>query len=164
MKNTLLLSGFQTSFSSKNRVGQETFLEDLFGTESACIGETNDWKEKVCYKFNDPLEKIGVINPWLHGFYNPYERCDVSYGTQQKANDEYIDTIIYPIDNMQYPPDMPWGSECLNKRGDVVTSPGNITAQITKAKIFFAFVIFLFCVRPVAIQHKPSHSYRQPSI
>jgi len=64
VSNKLLLAGFLSKFASKNKVGQETFLQNLFTAESACIGETNDWKEKVFLFF------VSLFKPSFNHFSN----------------------------------------------------------------------------------------------
>lgn len=121
----MFYKGFLTSYSSMTRDNQEVYLKKLFDEKRVCAGSAYDWQDKVCYKYNDPAEHIGVVNPWLHGYYNPYERCDVTFGQLERAQDEFIDTYIYTANgDNTYPPDMPLGQQCYTRYGQKVTTLG----------------------------------------
>jgi hypothetical protein len=125
--------GFMTWYSSMNHSDPalEDYTQRLFGENSACKSSTSegssDWQEKVCYRYIDKSlrEQKGVVNPWLHGYYNPFSRCDVSYSGITPDSNEYIDTYMYPgADGINYPPDMPFGETCAKQRKQTVLTPG----------------------------------------
>lgn len=123
----LFTSGFISTYSSENKTDKflESYLETLFGKDSACSSATFD--DAVCYRTRNGsnMESINVINPWLHGMYNPYSHCDISFSGVTPDASEFINTFIDPsINGKPYPENMPWGEKCYNSKNQRTIKPG----------------------------------------
>jgi hypothetical protein len=144
----MFTSGFISSYSSSNKTDDrlEEYIKQLFDEERVCkmsyAGAANEYREKVCYKFINAsqYENIGVVNPWLHGYYNPFARCDVSYSGVTPDSTEYIDTYVYDASgNLVVPPNMPLGQSCFDKRNQRVQYPGPSRFSLNPAKVDGSF-------------------------
>lgn len=124
-KSDMFFQGFIPIYSSTNRTDKDVYLEKLFDENQVCTGgDINYIKDLVCYKYKTPMERIGVITPWMHGMYNPYERCDIQYKTLDFLSEEFIDAYIFSPDGQSIsPPDMPLGSQCIPRNAKRVLSP-----------------------------------------
>lgn len=141
VSNSLMLQGFMTMYSATDRSKQDVFLDQLFEEQRVCRGMPDDWKEKVCFKYNDPHEHVNVINPWMQGYYNPYERCDVDYSVSGNVENEVISSAIYTESGLTFPSGMPLGPKCLSKEHEYVTkaSPSRYSLDETKDVHYFEY-------------------------
>jgi len=138
VSKSLFVRGFITSWRSNDRNDDylESYIKKIFDEGRVC-GNTyttngdfiDDQRNKVCYKvIQNSQEKIGVVNPWLHGFYNPYEQCDVKYSGETIDSSEFFNTYMYPQNpnDPKYPPDMPNGATCSSQFNKLVDKPSPV--------------------------------------
>lgn len=95
LQRSLLARGVMLSYASTNRSIRKRFLDALFDDETVCKGEAT---EHVCRRrVNDT--KYQAINPWMLGYFNPYEVCDVDYTSAGQGSREFINAFCLEQSN-----------------------------------------------------------------
>lgn len=97
----------------------------LFDDATVCKGDTSG-DQRVCWKAANGTS-WSSMNPWLLGYWNPYEECDVDFTAQTQAPVEYIDAscapAVCPLGG-PYFTNMPFSQQCQNRLNQRVLQPG----------------------------------------
>lgn len=121
---TFLASGAVFSFASTDREISRTFLKALFDDETVCKGDITG-NQRVCWK-NSNDTQFKSQNPWLLGYWNPYEGCDVDFTGQTQAPMELINavcsSVVCPQDSPYYK-NMPFQGTCQSMSGQKASIP-----------------------------------------
>jgi len=89
LDRAVLARGIVLSYANSNRPLRKRFVDALFDDETVCKGSPAD---HVCRREPSPSLRYRSVNPWLLGYFNPYEVCDVDFTTAGQGSREYIYT------------------------------------------------------------------------
>ena len=122
---SMLSAGALFSFAHTTRDINKQYMNQLLDTNSVCGPRAANSYDRLCYsQTTGSLSEISVINPWVSGSWNPYDKCDVSDTDAQTGNTELIDSVCYYPPSCQegsayftnsYHADMPNKDECSNR-------------------------------------------------
>ena len=92
----MMSSGAIFSFASIDRDISKRFIDRLFDPATVCSSGSANRDERLCYfstvgGFAEPR----AITPWMSGWWNPYDKCDVDQMDAQSGNTERIDSYCY---------------------------------------------------------------------
>lgn len=124
---TMMTNGAIYSFASLNRDMSKRFIDRLFDPATVCSSSSASRSDRLCY-----FSSIGgfaqprAITPWMAGWWNPYDKCDVDQMDAQNGNTEKIDSYCYykafcPPDQgtststVDYYKNMPNNAQCIQK-------------------------------------------------
>ena len=139
--SAMLSAGAILSFSSAQRNVSKQFLKRLFDDDSVCgASATTSSRDRLCYlQVTGSVGETNVIAPWLGGWWNPYDQCDVDQLDLQSGNAETVDSLCYfneycPLDRgrdvtLPYYRDMP-NQQC-KERDNERTAHMNINPRFT---------------------------------
>lgn len=93
----MMSSGAIYSFTSLERNISKRFLDRMFDEDTVCgASSTLSSRDKLCYfQGENALMERSVIAPWLGGYWNPYDKCDVRTLDLQSGNAEIVDSLCY---------------------------------------------------------------------
>ena len=120
-----LAAGGVFSYASTARNISNTFLRALFDDSTVCKGDTSG-DQRICWKATDET-LWNSVNPWLLGFWNPYDECDVDFTAQTQTPVEYIDASCSELvcsTGGPYYTNMPFSQQCKSRFNQRVLQPG----------------------------------------
>jgi len=120
----MLTQGSIFSYASVDRSLSKQFVWQLFDDSTSCASDVS-LNQRICsFESTGAIASVGVITPWLDGYWNPYDQCDVSQTDINDGYTEYIDvdcayTEKCPENNMyvDYYQSMPNWQFCKNNQG-----------------------------------------------
>lgn len=93
---SMMSAGALFSFAHTARDINKQYMNQLLDTNSVCGPKAANSYDRLCYsQTTGSLSEISVINPWISGSWNPYDKCDVSDTDAQTGNTELIDSLCY---------------------------------------------------------------------
>ena len=91
VSSNMMVRGGIYSYSSTNRTLKNQYVSSIMDPQTSCMAPGLASSNKVCSRtVQGSLANSSVMSPWLAGFWNPYEGCDV---LESGPEDGYTETI-----------------------------------------------------------------------
>jgi len=135
----MMAGGSIFSFSSVPRNVSKQYMGRLFDEELVCQAARLSHTQRLCsFSSSGSLATGRSVSPWMSGWWNPYDKCDVQpmdadSGNQEKINVECHMVSFCPPESgldpkVAYYRDMPYNLECI-RRNEELTSHLNVDAS-----------------------------------